>query len=134
MIIFKYKKEKGREGQYISRPIAEVVLQNETFKVDVGMYIDSGADISMVTLSVGLALGFTQQAEEIKELKGIAGEGIPYIIKTISFGLPGYKFTARIGWALIDEVPLLLGRLDIFRRFKIIFDEADQFIALVSKR
>lgn len=134
MITFKYKKEKSRQGIIVFRPVAEVVIENVANSVEVGMYIDSGADISLIPLSVGLALGFKETAKEIKVIKGIAGEAVPYIVKSARFSLAGYKFNARIGWALIEEVPLLLGRLDVFTRFRIIFDEFEKTVAFVPKR
>jgi hypothetical protein len=134
MITFKYKKEKSRQGKTILRPVAEILMENGANSVEVSMYIDSGADISLVPLSVGIALGFSKKAEEINEIKGIAGEAVPYIIKEVIFTLPGYKFKARIGWTLIEEVPLLLGRLDVFPRFKIIFDESDKSVTFIPKR
>jgi len=97
------------------------------------MYIDSGADISIIPFRFGRALGFTEDEQEIKEIKGIAGEPVPYLVKKISMIINGYKFGVRIGWALIEEVPLLLGRLDIFPRFKIIFDESEKNIIFVPK-
>lgn len=33
----------------------------------------------------------------------------------------GKLFDARIAWALIEEVPLLLGRTDVFNLFSICF-------------
>lgn len=133
MITFRYKREKNRRGTEVDRPVAEVVLENGEKSVAVSMYIDSGADISMVPLSIGKALGFDQKTEEIKEIKGIAGEAIPYIIKEVGFKFPGYTFKGRIGWALIEEVPLLLGRFDVFARFKIVFDEMEKFILFIPK-
>ena len=67
-------------------------------------------------------------------IKGIGGEGIPYVVKEVALSFTGYKFNARIGWALIEEVPLLLGRLDIFRRFKIVFYEGSQIVAFIPKK
>ena len=68
MIVFKYKKERGRGGRQVFRPVAEVIIESSSAKVEVGMYIDSGADLSLVPLSVGLALGFKNEASEIQEI------------------------------------------------------------------
>jgi hypothetical protein len=133
MITFKYKKEKNRQGSVIFRPVADVILEGTQNSIEVPMYIDSGADLSLIPLSVGVALGFEEKAEEIKQIKGIGGETIPYIVRNVKLILPGYKLPARIGWALIDDVPILLGRLDIFRKFKIIFDEAEKLVFFVPK-
>jgi hypothetical protein len=56
------------------------------------MYIDSGADISMIPLRFGKALGFEQEKDEIiREIKGISGAGIPYLIKEVIFVLKGVE-------------------------------------------
>jgi hypothetical protein len=44
-------------------------------------------------------------------------------LKEIILILNGEKLPARIAWALVEEVPLLLGRVDVFEHFQIIFDE-----------
>ena len=133
MFSFKYKKEKSASQGTIYRPVAEVVIENNKIKIEAGMYIDSGADISMVPLSIGRALGFSETTDKIFEMKGIAGEAVPYMIKTVNLVFPGYKFKARIGWALIEEIPILLGRLDVFPRFKVIFDESAKTVTFVPK-
>ena len=33
-----------------------------------------------------------------------------------------------IAWALVEEVPILMGRMDIFDKFRIIFDEREEWI------
>jgi hypothetical protein len=134
MITFKYKKEKSRHGELIYRPVADMVLQSENYSVEVSMYIDSGADVSLIPLSIGLALGFTESEKEIKQIKGIGGEAIPYILKEANFVFSNFKFKARIGWALIEEIPILLGRLDVFSRFKVIFDESEKLVFFIPKR
>ena len=48
------------------------------------MYIDSGADISMIPFHFGRAFGFTEEElDAILEIKGISGAGIPYILKKV---------------------------------------------------
>jgi len=44
----------------ILRPVAEVVLEKDGFSVNIPMYIDSGADISLIPFRFGRALGFKQ--------------------------------------------------------------------------
>jgi len=46
-----------------------------------------------------------------------------YILKRANIILDDKKLKIRLAWALIEEVPLLLGRMDIFPKFKITFDE-----------
>ncbi len=47
--------------------------------------------------------------------------------------IAGTRFTARIGWALTERVPLLLGRLDIFDHFRIVFEVNKGFVEFNSQ-
>jgi hypothetical protein len=129
MIRYHYRKESSVISGTVLRPVAEVILEYNDQIVEAAMYIDSGADITMVSLQVGKALGIKQEPnDEILEIKGVSGSGVPYILKKANLILNGKKLKIRLAWALIEEVPLLLGRLDIFPRFKITFDEKQELI------
>ncbi|MCK5561375.1 MAG: hypothetical protein KAJ51_12300 [Thermoplasmata archaeon] len=128
MIRHQYREEKSSLGTVI-RPVAEVVLEKDDFKVAMPMYIDSGADISMIPLHFGRALGFKQEDDDIiQEIKGVSGAGIPYIIKNVNLIIDNKELEIRIAWALVEEVPMLMGRMDIFNKFRIIFDEKNGWI------
>ncbi len=128
MIKFKYQSEPSNLGE-ILRPVADVMLESNGLKVEVFMYIDSGADITMIPFRFGKALGFKQNpSDEIFEIKGVSGGGVPYIVKRTKLILNGKKLNIRLAWALIEEVPLLLGRMDIFSKFKVIFNERQKSI------
>ena len=129
MIKFRYKKEPSIITGTILRPVADVILEFGRHKVEAAMYIDSGADITMISLELGKALGLKQSPQdEILEIKGVSGSGVPYILKSANIFLNGKKLRIRLAWALIEEVPLLLGRMDIFNKFKILFNERNTLI------
>jgi len=129
MIKFHYRKEFSAISGSILRPVAEVSLEYNNQTTEVVMYIDSGADITMIPLEVGKALGLKQGPnDEILEIKGVSGSGVPYILKKANIILNGEMLKIRLAWALIDEIPLLLGRLDIFPKFRITFDEKQESI------
>lgn len=124
MIKFHYRKEASIITGTVLRPVADVIIESGHNKVETAMYIDSGADITMVSLELGKALGFKQSpADEILEIRGVSGSGVPYILKPVKIFLNGKKLKIRLAWALIEEVPLLLGRMDVFNKFKILFNE-----------
>lgn len=132
MIRFRYRKEFSIISGTVLRPVADVTLEANNRTVEVAMYIDSGADITMISLEAGKALGFKQNPDdEILEIKGVSGSGVPYILKKANIILNGKKLKIRLAWALIEEVPLLLGRMDIFPKFKITFDETQESIFFV---
>ena len=128
MIRYRYREERGSLGR-VSRPLADVILVNDGLQVETSLYVDSGADISMIPLRFGRALGLKQtSSDNVRELRGISGGGIPYILKEITMVLDGERLTVRMAWALVEEVPLLLGRMDVFNQFQITFEERDGWI------
>lgn len=129
MIKFRYRKESSIITGTVLRPVADIILEANHTKVEVALYIDSGADITMIPLELGKALRFKQYPDdEIREIKGVSGSGVPYILKSANIFLNGKKLKIRLAWALIEEVPLLLGRMDIFNKFEIIFNETKELV------
>jgi hypothetical protein len=81
MIRYRYRQEQGSLDK-IARPVADVILENNDLQVETSMYIDSGADVTMIPLRFGRALGLKQTSSDIiRELRGISGSGIPYLTK-----------------------------------------------------
>lgn len=105
MIIFKYRKQKSSSFGKILRPIADIILEFNGNRIEVPMYIDSGADITLIPFTLGKALGLQEKADEIRQMKGISGTGIPYVIKIVTMSLNGGTIEARIAWSMIEDVP-----------------------------
>ncbi len=121
-IEFDFKEEPSSLFGKILRPVARVSLIHDTIEVPGHMYVDSGADITLVSKSIGDPLGFEIKKEDIiTEIKDIGERGVPIIIKKVKMKIDEKVFETRIAWALIEEVPLLLGRTDIFNLFTICF-------------
>lgn len=119
---FRYEKEKSTLVDIIYRPKAEITLKTVAGETKVDMYIDSGADITLIPRSFGEALGFELKKSDIKELRGVGEGSVPVIVENVRMKIGNHEFPARIGWALIEEVPPLLGRMDVFDKFRITFD------------
>jgi len=128
MIRHRFREEKSSLG-ILLRPVAEVILEKDGFAVSMPMYVDSGADVSMIPFRFGRALGFKQEETDvIRELKGVGGASVPYILKNATLVLNGKRLDIRIAWALVEEVPMLMGRMDIFNKFRVIFDERNRCV------
>ena len=124
VVEFDFKEEKSRIFGTILRPVAKVTLINEGVEVEEYVYVDSGADISLIPKSVGDLLGFkVGEKDKIDEVKGIGERGIPMVIKKVHIKIGEKLFEIRIAWTLIEEVPLLLGRTDVFNLFDICFEK-----------
>lgn len=134
MTKFKYRWEKTREKGRVLRPVASVTLRVGENSLETSMYIDSGADISLIPLRIGRSLKLTETAEEIQEMKGISTLTVPYVLKQIEMVIGDTVLSVKVAWALTDDVPSLLGRAHIFPQFRIIFDEAMENIEFERNR
>jgi len=59
--------------------------------------------------------------QAIATLSGIAG-GTPYLLKTATLRLGPIRLRCRLAWAQSEDVPMLLGRTDVFDRLSVTFD------------
>jgi hypothetical protein len=123
-ISFPYLKERSRIFGVVTRPIARVILQR---KYPQWMYVDSGADMSLIPLSVGRLIGLTRTREDrLQKIFGISRSSVSIIVKKISMRVGSSEFNARVAWSQDEEVPLLLGRMDVFPKFTVTFKESNQ--------
>lgn len=122
MTEFYYQEEYSDKFGKILRPIALVSLKAHKRSIQAAMYIDSGADVTMIPFRAGNDLGFRYDPNKIFQMSGIAGS-LPCLLGKAEVVIGNQKLRADITWALSDEAPFLLGRKDIFHFFRITFDE-----------
>jgi predicted aspartyl protease len=120
---FKYTPEPTKKG-VINRPTARVFLQSTkdewyAFRV----YVDSGADLSLFRKSDAKLIGLDLYKGEYHPVMGIAKTLIPTYIHKVKIKIGETTLGVIVSFADSDEVPRLLGRTDIFKHFKITFDE-----------
>jgi hypothetical protein len=121
--IFKYTPEPTRTG-IIHRPTARILLQstkNEWYAFRV--YIDSGADMSLFTKTDAKLLGLNLYKGEYRPIIGIGKTLIPAYTHKVKMKIEETTLNVHTSFADSDEVPRLLGRTDIFKHFKITFNE-----------
>ncbi|MCK4485794.1 MAG: retropepsin-like domain-containing protein [Desulfobacterales bacterium] len=129
MIVFRYRREASDLFGAIYRPVAEVYFEDREGNDLVSfMYIDSGADITLIPRVLGENLGLELDEKEIREIRGIGDAKVPIAIKRVNMRIGDHVFEARIAWALEEGVPPLLGRIDVFEKFHIKFREEDKTI------
>ena len=132
MIEFSYRKEYSPVLGEIYRPSAEVILKHNDKIVLFYPYIDSGADITLIPRSLGEMLGLKFD-DNIIELGGLGDNKVPVLIKKIEIKIGRYIIPIHVAWALIEEIPPLLGRKDLFTFFLISFDEENKVIQFKAK-
>ena len=135
MIIFNYRKEKSTITEYIFRPIASVKFKSKgNTWIKLRLYIDSGADITIIPLSFGRLLGLELKKEDIKQLTGVGGISIPVVITEVEIKINDIAFPINIAWALEEDIPPLLGRTSVFDKFVITFDQTKKIIIFDSNK
>ena len=118
---FPYRKEKSATLGVIYRPVSKVVLEDE---YDQWLYVDSGADITLIPLSVGDLIGLRRRKQDrLHRIMGVGRSSVPIILKAIAMRIGPTNFRARVAWRKAEDVPPLLGRTDVFRRFSVTFRE-----------
>lgn len=128
MIVFRYKEESLGHGGTIQRPVADIRLKTKgNLWIEFHPYIDSGADVTMIPLSLGKLLGFEIDEKQITQIGGIRGS-VPVIYTKTEMKIGDKEFLAQIAWALIEDVPPLLGRTDVFDIFKVTFEQNKRII------
>ncbi len=124
-ITFDYQQEYSRIFGTIYRPVAEVRIIVNDINIRERFYVDSGADITLIPKSMGEVFGFT--VDKVQEMSGVGGT-IPTVIKDVVLTIGDKKFDAKIAWALIENIPPLLGRKDVFDNFRVTFNEAKKVV------
>jgi hypothetical protein len=128
-IEFRYREEESEITGKILCPVAVLEFQSKNDDwIEIRMYIDSGADMTLIPLSFGRLLGFELRKEDIKHRRGVGGGEVPVIVTRIDIRIDGLEFPIDVAWALEEDVPPLLGRTDIFDKFKVIFNKSARSI------
>lgn len=130
MIEFKFEKKRTQKLGDILKPIIPVTIIGSKRALNVFMLLDSGADLSLIPYSVGETIGLELDIENKSELQGIGEGSVPYLLNDVKLKIDSIEFSARVGWALIEEVPFILGRLDVFQYFSVEFREFENRIIL----
>ena len=130
MITFRYKLESIGSSK-IFRPIAEVQLKSRSGHwIKFNPYIDSGADLTMIPLSLGRLLGLQIKRNQIKQIGGISGSvAVSYHVMPLK--IESYIINTQIAWAHIEDVPPLLGRKGVFDNFNITFKQKQREVEFV---
>lgn len=106
---------------YISIPVkAPWGWQNLWFLVD------SGADTVMLTVSLANQLGLSFNQKRKTKLFGIGEKSVTAYPGKITLRLGDYIIKSRAYFIDAEDSILLLGRLDIFDRFNVVFDTRNQ--------
>jgi len=130
LVEFIYREEESRLLGKVLRPVAEIDIRaNGAEWFPTLMYVDSGADISLVPRSFGQLLGL-DVSKNLGEVRGIGEAVVPLSLQTVKMKIGPDTVEVKIAVALINEVPYILGRHDFFKFFKVTFEEYSKKIVV----
>jgi hypothetical protein len=130
LVEFAYRKEKSGLLGDILRPVAQLQIKSEKSGwFPIIMYIDSGADISLVPRNFGSLLGLDLR-KNLGQIRGIGEAIVPLSLQIAKLRIEKHEIKVKIAVALINEVPYVLGRYDFFKLFKITFQEYDNKVVM----
>jgi predicted aspartyl protease len=121
-IEFPYEKKRTYIGEVVVPKVTVEIFTKDGYR-KFKFLIDTGADCMMLPRYAAKYIGIDLKSLEKKRSKGIEGHGINVYIGKIKVRIGGEEFKARCLFSERDDTPFLLGRLDIFDRFDIIFEK-----------
>lgn len=111
-------------------PNYHVRLKHNNVEVSTTMLVDSGAEISLISLKVGQDLGYSLADAESTLLAETIGGTVEYVLRNVEMTIDRHSFIAPVAWlqSITGAEQLLLGREVVFDRFNIEFRQADEQI------
>ncbi len=134
MIDFAWRDELSESFGRVKRPVAEVFIKD--IKGDwraITMYVDSGADASVLNRSFGELFGHNVKKGQRIRMKGFGEEEIIAYVHAMELKIGKHEVKAKVVIAENDKVPNVLGRKDIFNIFEIQFKNLKECTRFLKK-
>lgn len=112
------------------QPNYHVRLKHRDIDISTTMLVDSGAELSLISLKVGQDLGYALADAESALLAETIGGRVEYVLRNVEMTIDGHSFLAPVAWLQTNTggEQLLLGREVVFDKFNIEFKQADEQI------
>lgn len=122
VIQYAWREEASESFGKVMRPVAEIHIRdkNDQWRA-ITMYVDSGADVSIVSRGFGELFGHNIAKGKKIKLKGVGGEHIIAYIHKMVLLIGKHEVQAEVAIADVDDIPSILGRKEVFNSFEIQF-------------
>lgn len=125
MYTYPYEKKRIDEG-VLADPRITIEAQTLQGFLSFKFLVDSGADVTTLPLDpYGELFGFHPHKNTVTTIGGIEGKGVQAYPHRLVFRIRKHSFTVRC-YFVKSRVDPLLGRLDVWDKFSIIFDNQRQ--------
>ncbi|BAZ23991.1 hypothetical protein NIES4073_48820 [Kalymmatonema gypsitolerans NIES-4073] len=112
------------------QPNYHVKLKHRDINISTTMLVDSGAELSLISLKVGQDLGYALADAESTLLAETIGGRVEYVLHNVEMTIAQHSFLAPVAWLQTNTggEQLLLGWEVVFDKFNIEFRQADEQI------
>jgi predicted aspartyl protease len=112
-------------------PIKFILDDNSIIELE--MLVDSGADTTYIPKKVGERLGLTRSKHESTFTAYGVGSEVSYLVREMPIYIDDKSLTIRLLWGQDDSIAdVLLGRLDVFDKFDVLFSQKNKRITFIS--
>ncbi len=106
-------------------------LKHQQLEISASMLVDSGADLSVISLKTGQELGLAlADAEQTLLAQGVGGTA-NFVLRSLTMSIDEHVFNLPVAW-LQEEVrhieDMIMGREVVFDKFNIEFRQAEERI------
>lgn len=131
VLTFPYQYKQIEAGRLVN-PLISISIKSSWGWQPLWFLVDSGADVTTLTLSLAKNLGLFYDTNKKTQLFGIGEKNIDAYPGEVFLKLGKDEINTRCYFIDAIESTLLLGRLDIFEKYNILFDSQNQQIVLKS--
>jgi len=107
----------------VTIPVAKIFLQGKKEETAIDVIVDTGAVISIFPKSLCDVLGLVFENGQLSYVKTATSESIPIRIHRLKIRIGNHSFKARVAFSSIENVPYILGRLDILDQMEMKFNK-----------
>jgi hypothetical protein len=120
-LFFPYKHVYSEIFGEILIPVAKIFLSAKK-EIGLDVIVDSGAVISIFPKSICELIGLNYEEGKEARVKTVTGEDFTIRIHKVEVRIGVFSLVARVGFSEIENVPYVLGRLDVFDKVGIEFE------------
>lgn len=118
---------RGKKG-IVPEPIVPLVVRSAREERIYDFLVDSGADATLLPRSLADDLQINLKRCPQSKTQGVEGGSIKIYHASLKLKIGPWENSIRCAFASHDHIPPLLGRLDVFSHYTIIFDAKKQSI------
>jgi len=120
-LFFPYKYMQTETFGEVKIPVAKIFLQGKQEETAVDVIVDTGAVVSIFPKSLCDILGLDFEKGQLSYVKTATGESIQIRVHNLNIRISNRKFRVRVAFTAIENVPYILGRLDILDKIEMKF-------------